>query len=632
MPPERSWPARLGFLRSIRSRITAAFFVALLATGAAQAWLIAQQGPVADSLQLVTEGYLPLAKQVARLKQDQERVQRDLNRINNDKPRPVTGETSEAEIYTQELRDNLEVARVMATSMRGTARSDVAEKAVIAKTLAYLDSIERLFKQYEEQSRTYLQEAANGHVADAKEGQRRPLRATGKQLTTEFELLERTVDDRIASVTLATRQKQAAARGVAVTLSMLAAALGLAMLAASFVALRPIGRLTAEVARVAKGELGARVDLGGDDEVGTLALEFNAMAEAIELRDRRLTERQRELERVSRYLSSVVDSLDDGLVVVEGGVVTLTNPAGARVWAAEVGAPPPARLNDGLSPGSHTLSSPGGAVHAVRAVPFGESGVVAVVSDVTAQVRAQEQLARSERLALVGQMLAQITHEVRNPLNALSLAGELLGDELGDLDPGHKTEAWPLLDRISGEVERLTKVTGHYLQLARRPAPQPTSVDLARALTEITRLVKPELDEASVTLDVALEDVPPQLVDGGQVRQAVLNVLRNAREAGAHHVRLTLARTEDGVEIAVADDGSGMTEDQVSQATDPFWSTKASGTGLGLAITRQILEDHGGRIVIGPSATGGTLVTLSLPWRPSAPGDEEGPLDDLPIL
>ena len=86
------------------------------------------------------------------------------------------------------------------------------------------------------------------------------------------------------------------------------------------------------------------------------------------------------------------------------------------------------------------------------------------------------------------------------------------------------------------------------------------------------------------------------------------------------------------MEIAVSDDGTGMDADQISQATDPFWSTKASGTGLGLAITRQILEDHGGRILIDPAPGGGTVVRLSLPWRPSTAADEEGPSDDEPIV
>ena len=98
-----------------------------------------------------------------------------------------------------------------------------------------------------------------------------------------------------------------------------------------------------------------------------------------------------------------------------------------------------------------------------------DQGVLVVVADVTEQARAKERLARSERLALIGQMLAQITHEVRNPLNALSLNAEMLGDELVGLDPDRRTESWEILDVVAGEIERLTAVTGHYLQLARRP-------------------------------------------------------------------------------------------------------------------------------------------------------------------
>lgn len=605
-------------LRSLRARIAAAFLVALVAMFAAQAWLIAQQGPVADSLELVTEGYLPLTKQVARLKQDQERVQRDLNRINNDRPRPVTGDRSEAEIYTVELRDNLETTRVMALSMR-ERKSDADTVAVLTKLLAYVDSIDRLFQQYEEQSRAALELADLGR--DAREGVRRPVRATSKQLATEFELLERTIDEQVTKVTGATRAKQARARGVAVTMSALAGALGLVMLGAAFVALRPIGRLTEQVARVARGELGAQVEVGGGDEVALLATEFNAMSEALAQRDRRLTERQVELERVSRYLSSVVDSLEDGLLVVEGAAVTLTNPAATRLWGAEVGGPLPDALRVLATPGEHALSGAGDSRHVARSVRFGDAGVVVVLTDVTAQVRAQERLARSERLALIGQMLAQITHEVRNPLNALGLAGEILGDELAVLDPDRRTAAWELLDRISGEVDRLTQVTGHYLQLARRPAPSLQAVDVGRALVEVGRLVEPELAEAGVALSVDVVPLPRQRLDGGQLRQAVLNVVRNARESGGSRVAVSLGRVGDEVVVTVTDDGAGMDPEQVRQATDPFWSTKASGTGLGLAITRQIVEDHGGRLELESTVAGGTTVRLVLPWAPD---------DDLP--
>jgi signal transduction histidine kinase len=236
---------------------------------------------------------------------------------------------------------------------------------------------------------------------------------------------------------------------------------------------------------------------------------------------------------------------------------------------------------------------------------------------VTEQRRALERLARSERLALVGQMLAQITHEVRNPLNALSLNAEMLSEEVGRLDPDRQTDAWPLLGTVSGEIERLTAVTAHYLQLARRPKARLAPERLADLVSEVVRLVHAELDQAGVKLEVNVEPLPMQLVDGNQLRQALLNVLRNAVEAPARHLRLEVTSSAGEVHLALADDGPGMTPAEIDRAFDPFFSTKATGTGLGLAITRQILEDHDGTVRVFSTPGRGTTFVLVLPFRPT---------------
>jgi signal transduction histidine kinase len=250
-------------------------------------------------------------------------------------------------------------------------------------------------------------------------------------------------------------------------------------------------------------------------------------------------------------------------------------------------------------------------------MPFGGNGVIVVAADVTEQRRALDRLARSERLALVGQMLAQITHEVRNPLNAMSLNAEMLADELDRIDPAGTTDAGELLATVSGEIERLTHITAHYLQLARRPKATLAPENLPDLVADVARLLHAELAKAGVSLGVRGEPLPPQLVDGNQVRQALLNVVRNAVEAGARQLAIELRSDGDEVHLALTDDGPGMTPDEVERAFDPFFSTKTTGTGLGLAITRQILEDHDGTVRVVSAPGRGTTVTLVLPTRPA---------------
>jgi nitrogen fixation/metabolism regulation signal transduction histidine kinase len=611
--------------RSIRVRIAAAFLAAILAMLGSLGFLVAQQAQVSDSLRLVANTYLPLSKLVAEIERDQQRVQRDLNRVNKSLPRPVVGGTSTAEIYTQELADNLAIARVILTGA-DSADVDPSETAQRAKMLAYLDGIEEEFKAYEQQSTEYLGLAARGADEVDVEPVRRRLRVTGKNLADTVEQLSLTLSRQIEARTKATEKQQQRATAVALGLALGTSLVTLVLILAVLYALRPITRLTEEVQRLAAGDLGGRVEVGGDDEVGVLAAEFNKMAAAIESRDRSLKERAEELNRLSRYLASVVDTLEEGLIVVENGLVTLTNPAARRVWGAEPEAAPPPGLVDALSaPTTARLAGPDDTVFVLRSARFGDHGIVAVISDVTEQVRAQERFARSERLALVGQMLAQITHEVRNPLNALSLNAELLGDEVQELDPEHRSEAWELLQLIAGEVERLTDVTGHYLQLARRPPARLRPTEIHRLVDEVVRLLEPELAAEGAVVQVVRAGPMVEQVDANQIRQALINVVRNAVEAGGKHLVLQIGREGREAWLELRDDGPGMAAAEVQRACDPFFSTKATGTGLGLAITRQILEDHDGQVQIASTAGEGTVVRLVWTSRP-AEGEQGEPL------
>ncbi|MBX3207701.1 MAG: HAMP domain-containing protein [Labilithrix sp.] len=237
---------------------------------------------------------------------------------------------------------------------------------------------------------------------------------------------------------------------------------------------------------------------------------------------------------------------------------------------------------------------------------------------VASVAKAQNRAVANERLAAIGKMAAHVTHEIRNPLSSIGLNIELLEENLAEA--GTSGEPLTLLQAITREVQRLEHLSEEYLRVARLPQPRMESEDLAAKVREIVAFAKPEMDRAGLGLELDVEDdIPLVLFDEGQIRQAILNVLRNAREAmtDGGTIRVYVRAEGMSVVVGVDDEGGGIPEDVRSRIFDPFFSTKGEGTGLGLAITRQIVEAHGGSIAVEPREDKGTTFRLLLPIAPA---------------
>ena len=228
----------------------------------------------------------------------------------------------------------------------------------------------------------------------------------------------------------------------------------------------------------------------------------------------------------------------------------------------------------------------------------------------------EQRLIRSERLATVGRMAAQIAHEVRNPLSSIGLNAELLGDELA----AEADEARRLVASIIGEVDRLTEITETYLRFTRLPRPKLENEDLGALVASALTLVRGELAQEGIELVVDIApDLPELPADEAQLRQALINLIRNAREAlaSAPTKRLAIAVAADRpggrLLVRVSDSGAGIEEADLGKIFDPFFSTKVQGTGLGLALVQQIVVDHGGQIEVESQPGEGTTFTLWFP-------------------
>ncbi|WP_437588732.1 ATP-binding protein [Sorangium sp. So ce1000] len=239
--------------------------------------------------------------------------------------------------------------------------------------------------------------------------------------------------------------------------------------------------------------------------------------------------------------------------------------------------------------------------------------------------RARAELVNAERLAAIGKMAAHVTHEIRNPLSSIGLNLELLEEEVArasaagtpdaELRPVMKESA-QLVTAIRAEVDRLSRIAEQYLSVARRPRPrlEPERVD--DLVQELVAFVRPELDRAGIAVRVEVEEAGPEiLLDESQLRQALLNLLRNAREAmpKGGEIVVSVSFSSGAATIAVDDTGPGVPEELRASIFDPFFTTKQRGTGLGLAVTRDIIEAHGGTISCEPREAGGTRFRIALP-------------------
>lgn len=241
----------------------------------------------------------------------------------------------------------------------------------------------------------------------------------------------------------------------------------------------------------------------------------------------------------------------------------------------------------------------------------------------------QEQLARADRLATIGEMAAAIAHEIRNPLTGISGALSVLSRNFSPEDPRRDIvrETHLLIERLNKSVEEIL----HY---SRPSQPQLQVVSLADIIDRTVSLLEGEARKARI--HITKEYVGPSGGDGAvpavnadphQLQQVLMNLVLNAVQASAAggEIRIRMHAADDPAGqpcayIEIEDSGKGMSTDEVAKAFQPFFSTKAQGTGLGLAIAKQIVEQHGGRISLRSTPGKGTCVQVELPaYAPTAP-------------
>jgi len=277
----------------------------------------------------------------------------------------------------------------------------------------------------------------------------------------------------------------------------------------------------------------------------------------------------------------------------------------------------------------------------------GSSGVALILHDATETRQRTHEAVESERIQALTLLAASVAHEIGNPLNALHIHLQLMERELARLAAGDSSDprdvgpvergagrkrskvagmAGPgreelqklakYLEVCKGEISRLDYTVTQFLQAIRPSTPQFRRVSVNEVVRDAVELLRPEIENRGITIRQQLAgQVPPSPLDPGQIKQVLVNLIKNAIQAMTRAGVLTIETnaSADGVVLSIGDTGGGIPADQLKRIFEPFYTTKKKGSGLGLMIVQRIIQEHRGQIKIESHVGQGTIFRIWLP-------------------
>lgn len=394
----------------------------------------------------------------------------------------------------------------------------------------------------------------------------------------------------------------------------------------------PLGFLAAGTRAVAKGDFSQRAPINRGDELGFLTESFSVMTGQLSEAKDAAEKHEKALTQANAYLSSILETLSAGVLTFDERLnLRAYNPSAEEILgqtlenalpsgdSSTTGLDSMRRLiKDGLSESQEIQSerqveivvNDSKKVLLVRISTLGGGelpGFIVVFDDVTNLLQAQ-------RSALWGEVAQRLAHEIKNPLTPIQLSAERLTHRLGPkLDHDDAAMLSRSIKTIVDQVAALKGMVNAFNEYSRNPDRKSELVDVNELVLDVIELYR----ATSVAIETKLENKNIFLWgDTGKLRQVLHNLIQNSEQALMGHtnpeILIETVATPDATQIRIQDNGPGLSDEVMSRAFDPYYTTKAKGTGLGLAIVRKIVEEHDGAVSIRNGEVG-AVIEITLP-------------------
>lgn len=229
----------------------------------------------------------------------------------------------------------------------------------------------------------------------------------------------------------------------------------------------------------------------------------------------------------------------------------------------------------------------------------------------------EEKLRKAEHLAGIGQFSTSIAHEIKNPLNFISLSIDHIKEKYTPYNGEGKETFDSLIVNIKGEIQRVSRFAESFLEYGRPLEINTKPTDIGKLIEDVLELILAKAQKEHILIERDFEPMPELSLDPDLIKTCLYNIILNAfqsmPEGGKLVIRTKIVNTKCCV--SVEDTGDGISEDKLARIFDPFFTTKAGGLGLGLALTKRVAEEHKGKVDIRSTVGIGTTVSLFLPME-----------------